>query len=119
MRQQVEAYSQSLARALVGAGHLPPPWLLPPDAGDGALELRDGAEEQMRQQVVSYSQSLAGALLAAGHCPPAWLLQAPADVATDGRYLDFSPASCIMVCWGSCASISSRDRDLAEHLFPF
>ena len=100
MRQQVASYSQTAARALLAAGHLPPPWLLPPDASDGALELRDGAEEQMRQQVVSHSQSLACALIAAGYRPPAWLLQAPApaDVATDGRYLDFSPACCIMVC---------------------
>jgi hypothetical protein len=77
MRQQVDVYSRSLSRALVAAGHQPPPCLLPHPA---ASERRVGAEEQMRQQVASYSQSLACALLAAGHQPPAWLLQPPADV---------------------------------------
>ncbi|RLM60870.1 hypothetical protein C2845_PM14G17700 [Panicum miliaceum] len=96
MRRQAASYSHTAARALLAAGHLPPPWLLLHPAAFAALgrrgagaaeaaELRGGAEEQMQQQVVSYSQSLACALLAAGHFSPAWLLQAPADVATDGN----------------------------------
>jgi hypothetical protein len=64
MRQQVEAYSRSLARTLVGASHMPPPWLLPPDAGARALDHRDRAEEQMGKQIMPYSQSLA-----VGHRP--------------------------------------------------
>ena len=93
MQLQVEAYSQSIACALIDAGHLPPPWLLPHRAaGVGTSERSVPADARMRKQVVSYSLSIACALLAAGHRPPPWLVQSPADVATtEGSYLDFSP----------------------------
>ena len=40
MRQQAASYSQTAARALLAAGHLPPPWLLPHPAAFAALECR-------------------------------------------------------------------------------
>ncbi|KAL5201060.1 hypothetical protein ABZP36_035414 [Zizania latifolia] len=39
MRQQVDSYDQSLACALLAAGHRPPQWLLPSRPGGGSQEL--------------------------------------------------------------------------------
>ncbi|CAL5001498.1 unnamed protein product [Urochloa decumbens] len=79
MRQQVASHSHTLARSLLAAGHLPPPWLLPHPAALAKSDPRGAVEAQMRQQVDSYSQ-----FLAVGHRPPAWL-QPPADVDTHGN----------------------------------
>ncbi|CAL4999486.1 unnamed protein product [Urochloa decumbens] len=86
MRQQVASHSHTLARSLLAAGHLPPPWLLPHPAALAKSDPRGAVEAQMRQQVDSYSQFLTGTLLAVGHRPPAWL-QPPADVDTHGSSL--------------------------------
>nr|XP_034598660.1 uncharacterized protein LOC117859619 isoform X3 [Setaria viridis] len=80
MRQQVASYSETLTCALLAAGHLPPPWLLPHPAAFGALERGGLAEAQMKQQVDAYSRSLARTLSGAGHLPPPWLLPPDAGV---------------------------------------
>ncbi|CAL5005598.1 unnamed protein product [Urochloa decumbens] len=90
MRQQVASHSHTLARSLLAAGHLPPPWLLPHPAALAKPDPRGAVEAQMRQQVDSYSQFLAGTLLAVGHRPPAWL-QHPADVDTHGNTVTNDP----------------------------
>ncbi|KAL6646072.1 hypothetical protein ACP70R_017680 [Stipagrostis hirtigluma subsp. patula] len=62
MRQQAGFYSQTLACALLAAGHRPPPWLLPAPADVANFEGRERAEAPVGQQAAPDSQPPAGLL---------------------------------------------------------